>query len=360
MRTSSLLSCLVLVAGLSTAVSADDGGLQPSGANLADKGAAAIRGARSPAGEGGARELLKSAEDCPSGDVIGLLRRALVRGAWERWVVTECMQIIARKERETSWRYDPANSPADLTLALARGWREGGALQKAADCYRAVLAKQPDNRDAAVGQILTLARLLADPRDLLNEVELALFRQPADVELRVAWADIQRRLGQKDRAMAACSEILVGHPDSWEARTLKSRLLVETAGTGALRLRRIEEALRLSENAPEIREEYIKALSAESRPEDALAQYDLLPDTFLVTQDLLKSVGRSLQAAERREEAVVFFSLALRKRSGDPSLSDVSVAAVKELVRKEVPGPGETKLPRDREEYQHTDNPAGK
>lgn len=265
-----------------------------------------------------------------------LLLQRMENELGERWVAAEGAQFVLRAERMSGWRYDPSKLPVSLSLALARGWREGGNLRKAADCYRVVLARQPGNREAAVGQILTLARLLDDPRNLLDEVELALMRQPADVELRVAQADIQRRLGQKDRAMIACNEILTDHPDFREARVLKARLLVELAGSVSTRPGLFEEALRLSENASEIRAEYVKALAGERRAEEALAQYELLPDIFPVPPDVLKAVARSYQDLNRYEDAAIFYSLALRKQSSDPSLQDVSVADVKDRVRRDL------------------------
>jgi len=260
----------------------------------------------------------------------------LVSGRGERGVAAEGAQIVVRAERKTAWRYDPATQPTDLTLALARGWREDGNLKRAADCYRTVISRQPDNREAVAGQVLTLARLTDNPRSLLDEVELALFRQPGAVELMVAKADIQRRLGQKDRAMAVCDEILASHPDSWKACALKARLLVDFSGGVSSRPGLFEEALRLSGNAPEIRVDYVKSLAAELRAREALAQYELLPDTFPVSPALLKAVARCLQALERREEAAILFGLSLHKQSGGPEMQDLDIAAVKDLVLKEL------------------------
>lgn len=261
------------------------------------------------------RLLMTLARRATGRDAVELMVRAWRVSEQARAVAAECALLVRANEIRSDWRYDPAQADPGFSLALAGSFRELGQVQRAARYYRAILAARPGDRAAMSGLILALARIVEDPRSLLADVDLALLRSPADRELRVAKAEMLRRLGRADEALALCEAVLQSDPEHFDARCLKARLLVDRAGRTGSGLEPVEEAVRITGRAPDIVAEYIKALAGRDRVAEALQQFETLPDAFEVTADLLKSLGRCYRALDRPDAAALAYGTALERQA---------------------------------------------
>src|SRR5581483_4933636 len=128
----------------------------------------------------------------------------------------------------------------ELHLTLGSVWREQGDYEKAADCYRAALAADPDYAPA----LSNLADLLTDAgqtEEALGFYERALNREPDNAQLRLnrsilylltcnlaaGWRDYEARLTIPGKAPVGGLSLPV-----WDGGTLAGKTLLVRAEQG--------------------------------------------------------------------------------------------------------------------------------
>ena len=101
--------------------------------------------------------------------------------------------------------------PVDLSEALAHHGR--GDLERAARCYQAALAEDPDRPDALY--LLGLAAFQrGDPARAFTLMEKAVAIRPDEADYQAGLGEVQRVLGRLDQAEACCREAARLRPDS--------------------------------------------------------------------------------------------------------------------------------------------------
>jgi tetratricopeptide (TPR) repeat protein len=201
--------------------------------------------------------------------------------------------------------------------ALARSLREEGEAERAASWYRAVLARNPDDREAKLGLLLLL--ITADPSagSLLDEIELGLLRRPSDAELRVAKAWVLWQTGRRAEADRLVRDVLADVPFHADARCLKAHLLADEAErAGASQVALLSAAVRISGGAPDMRVRLIKALCVAGRAAEAVDQFGRLPSGYRLRADALAALARAFEEQGRHDAASTLLDLAVRTRSG--------------------------------------------
>jgi len=266
--------------------------------------------------------------------------------------------VLAWSENDTaavelSAAFDPGAAPRYVQIAIAKSARNLQQFELAARWYDAVLAARPDDTDALIGRLLTAT----DAGDADTVTRLLDYSEPlatVNVELALAHIYALRSSGESIAALAAYDGILAESPGHTEALRGKALLLrdlllssqaLELALAHPGILTEVElERLRADEIAIQIRiaartaypdsagysardhsldviEEaftstttaaarnallldQVVALADASRPLDAIALFESLPESVRREQTyVLSSVGSAYLQTRRPEEA---------------------------------------------------------
>lgn len=187
-----------------------------------------------------------------------------------------------------------AQSPADL-LAAAQSYRTASEYYKAIVAYKKYLEKNSEDKEAIKGLIYTF----------VDAGHLGLAREY-----------VQERLAQ-DSQKNEWLRLFFAEPILHEAA-------VKAARKGDLKeaFRLFEEALKETNNAPEIMSDYIFVLTWANRYEEAIAAYESLPAGYTIPNYTRLAIARSFRAVGKYDQAVVLYQeyLGLAKEDKEVTL----------------------------------------
>lgn len=215
-----------------------------------------------------ASRYLEVAEANPEYPESPLILEALVAGSLQRMdlrLAQRCVDNWISRAKQDAERVQGKIWNGEIALRR-------GEVDKAADCYRQVVAASPDNELAR----LRLAELLArsNPAEALQQLEILRPKRPNDRAVLLFTARSQRALGEHEQAVELLDQILLKSPKDYEALLERGQL--------ALELRQFDVA--------------------ERRLSDAVRLYPERRDGNLALARCLQSVGRDEEARPYREK----------------------------------------------------------